>query len=248
MLPCGLGDFLMPTSPSANVMQCNPMTSKRSTTAGRIFAIGDVHGCADKLSTLLERLPLDRKNDILVFLGDLIDRGPASNQVIETICRLRGEGLAVVALLGNHEYLLREYQKSGDTALLPYLRSNGIEATLASYGSVTQRGLSDLSFMPPAHREVMDSLLPYWETEDYIFVHAGIMPGVSLADHDLPTLCEKRGEFLTSEILVGKRVIFGHTPFATPLFTTTKIGIDTGAVYGNLLTAVELPALRFYHG
>jgi len=213
----------------------------------RIFAIGDVHGCADKLNTLLERLPLDRERDTLVFLGDLIDRGPNSKEVIETVCRLRQEGVAVVGLLGNHEYLLREYQKRGDTALLPYIRANGIEATLASYGAATQRGLADLSFMPPAHQEFMASLLPYWETEAFIFVHAGIMPGIPLAEHDLPTLCEKRGEFLTTEIQVGKRVVFGHTPFATPLLTPTKIGIDTGAVYGNLLTAVELPAVRFYH-
>ncbi|MDD5758901.1 MAG: metallophosphoesterase family protein [Desulfobulbaceae bacterium] len=213
----------------------------------RIFAIGDVHGCAGKLTTLLERLPLDPKRDTVVFLGDLIDRGPASKEVIERICRLRGSGVAVVGLLGNHEYLLREYQESGEVSLLPYLRANGIEATLASYGAKSQRGLADLSFMPAPHRQFMASLVPYWETDEFIFVHAGIMPGIPLADNDLPTLCEKRGEFLTSEFLLGKRVVFGHTPFATPLLTPTKIGIDTGAVYGNLLTAVELPAVRFYH-
>jgi serine/threonine protein phosphatase 1 len=214
---------------------------------GRIFAIGDIHGCAEKLNTLLERLPPGWERDTLVFLGDFIDRGPDSKQVIATLCRLRQQGIKVVGLLGNHEYLLREYQHSGDPLLLPYLRANGIEATLKSYGAVTQRGLADLSFMPPAHRDFMASLLPYWETESFIFVHAGIMPGLPLAAHDLPTLCEKRGEFLTTEIQVGKRVIFGHTPFATPLVTPTKIGIDTGAVYGNLLTAVELPDVRFYH-
>lgn len=215
--------------------------------SGRIFAIGDVHGCAGKLNTLLDRLPLERARDTLVFLGDLIDRGPDSKEVIETICRLRRQGVAVRGLLGNHEYLLLEYQASGDGALLPYLRANGIEATLASYGAATQRGLADLSFMPPAHREFLASLLPYWETEQFIFVHAGIMPGLPLADHDLPTLCEKRGEFLTAEMPLGKRVVFGHTPFASPFVTPSKIGIDTGAVYGNLLTAVELPAVIFYH-
>jgi serine/threonine protein phosphatase 1 len=227
-----------PTEPSS------PSTPAES---GRIFAIGDVHGCADRLTKLLERLPLDRERDTLVFLGDLIDRGPASREVIETLCQLRREGVKVVGLIGNHEYLLLEYHRSEDPAILPYLRANGIEATLTSYGAVTQRGLADLSFMPPAHRDLLLSLLPYWETDKFIFVHAGIMPGLSLRDHDLATLCEKRGEFLTSEIHVGKRVVFGHTPFATPLLTPTKIGIDTGAVYGNLLTAVELPAVRFYH-
>lgn len=215
--------------------------------AGRIFAIGDVHGCADRLARLLERLPMGWQRDTLVFLGDLIDRGPSSREVMETLCRLRREGVSVVGLIGNHEYLLLEYQRSGDPAILPYLRANGIESTLTSYGAVNQRGLVDLSFMPPSHQDLLLSLLPYWETAHFIFVHAGIMPGLPLSDHDLPTLCEKRGEFLTSEIQVGKRVVFGHTPFATPLLTPTKIGIDTGAVYGNLLTAVELPAVRFYH-
>jgi serine/threonine protein phosphatase 1 len=216
---------------------------------GRIFAIGDVHGCAERLTRLLSRLPLDQaRGDTLVFLGDLIDRGPGTREVLETICNLRQQGVDVVCLLGNHEYLLGEYQESGDPALLPYLRANGIEATLASYHAPTQRGLADLSFMPQAHRQLMASLLPYWETEAFIFVHAGIMPGIPLAEHDIPTLCEKRGEFLVTEARGGKRVVFGHTPFATPYLTPTKIGIDTGAVYGNLLTAVELPAVRFYHG
>ena len=218
-----------------------------ATEPGRIFAVGDVHGCAARLHRLLERLPLDPKSDTLVFLGDLIDRGPASREVIETICQLRREGVSVVGLLGNHEYLLLEYQRTGEAAILPYLRANGIETTLESYGAGNQRGLADLSFMPPEHRDFFFSLLPYWETEEFIFVHAGIIPGLPLEDHDLPTLCEKRGEFLTTEVAMAKRVVFGHTPFATPLLTPTKIGIDTGAVYGNLLTAVELPALRFYH-
>ena len=231
-------------------MPRNPASDPQPATApaaGRIFAIGDVHGCAGKLATLLERLPLDAQRDTLIFLGDLIDRGPGSMEVIETICRLQRQGVEVVGLIGNHEYLLREYQRSGDTLLLPYLRANGIEATLTSYGAASQRGLIDLSFMPPEHRAFLGTLRPYWETDDFIFVHAGIMPGIPLAEHDLPTLCEKRGEFLTREVPIGKRVIFGHTPFATPLLTPTKIGIDTGAVYGNLLTAVELPAVRFYH-
>ncbi len=220
---------------------------KPSTEPGRIFAVGDVHGCADRLNRLLERLPIDPKRDTMVFLGDMIDRGPASREVIETLCRLRREGVSVVGLLGNHEYLLLEYQRTGEEAILPYLWANGIEATLESYGAASQRGLADLSFMPQEHRDFLHSLLPYWETDEFIFVHAGIIPGLPLPAHDLPTLCEKRGEFLTTEVPLSKRVVFGHTPFATPLLTPTRIGIDTGAVYGNLLTAVELPAVRFYH-
>ena len=214
---------------------------------GTIFAIGDIHGCADKLSRLLGRLPLDRAHDTLVVLGDYLDRGPAARQVLDQLCELRAQGVHLVALMGNHEYLLQEYHKSGDQALLPYLRRLGLEETLASYGGASLAELTALSFLPPAHRAFLDALLPYWETEEYLFVHAGLRAGVPLAEQSLADLCEVREPFLSEEHDYGKRVVFGHTPFATPLITPHKIGIDTGAAYGHLLTAVELPALRFYH-
>ncbi|MEW6220553.1 MAG: metallophosphoesterase [Thermodesulfobacteriota bacterium] len=213
----------------------------------RIFAIGDVHGCRRQLVELLARLPLDRRRDTIVFLGDYLDRGPDGKGVVETVCRLQDDGVRVVPLLGNHEYLLLEYHRSRDPALLPLLHRDGLEATLASYGAPHLRAVHELGFLPDRHRELLFSLLPYWETPDFIFVHAGLVPGLPLAEHDLPSLCETRGDFLTRETSGGKRVIFGHTPFATPLVTPTRIGIDTGAVYGNLLTAVELPRVRFFH-
>ncbi len=214
---------------------------------GNIFAIGDIHGCADKLARLLRRLPFDRRHDTLVVLGDYLDRGPAARQVLDQLCDLRTQGVHLVALLGNHESLLLEYHQSGDQALLPYLRQLGLENTLESYGGASLPELATLSFLPAAHREFLDSLLPYWETEEYIFVHAGLRAGVPLAAQSLADLCEVREPFLGSEHDYGKRVIFGHTPFATPLITPHKIGIDTGAAYGHLLTAVELPAVSFYH-
>lgn len=214
---------------------------------GNIFAIGDIHGCADKLKRLLDRLPLDPRCDTLVLLGDYLDRGPAARAVLDQLCGLRAQGVHLVALMGNHEYLLLEYHRSGDQALLPYLRRLGLEKTLESYGNVNLAELASLAFLPPAHREFLDSLLPYWETEEYIFVHAGLRPDLPLAAQSMTELCEVREPFLTSDHDYGKRVIFGHTPFATPLVTPYKIGIDTGAAYGQMLTAVELPALRFYH-
>ena len=214
---------------------------------GKIFAIGDIHGCSAKLSLLLERLPLDPLHDTLVFLGDYLDRGPDVKGVLDQICRLRREGVRVVPLMGNHEFLLLEYHKSGDQALLPYLRGLGLEKTLESYGGASLPQLTSLSFLPPEHRAFLDSLLPYWATEEYLFVHAGLRQGRSLAEQSISDLCEIREPFLSSDVDFGRRVIFGHCPFATPLVTPFKIGIDTGAVYGNLLTAVELPALRFYH-
>lgn len=212
----------------------------------RIFAIGDIHGCDDRFARLLERLPFDPGRDTLVFLGDYIDRGPGSRHVVERICGLIEAGVHVVPLIGNHEYLMLEYHRTGDPVLPHYLNRIGIQATLESYGAANLHAVRDLGFLPATHRRFFDSLLPYWETGDFVFVHAGIVPGLPLALHDLPTLCETRN-FLATPYQGPKTVVFGHTPLETPLVADCRIGIDTGAVYGNLLTAVELPARIFYH-
>ena len=214
---------------------------------GRIFAIGDIHGCAAKLELLLNRLPFDRAHDTLVFLGDYLDRGPDAKGVLDQLCRLRADGVRLIPLMGNHAYLLLEYHRSPDQALLPYLRRLGLENTLESYGGASLAELASLGFMPSEHRNFLASLLPYWETEEYIFVHAGLRHDQPLAEQDISDLCEVREPFLSQERDYGRPVIFGHTPFATPLLTPFRTGIDTGAVYGNLLTAVELPGLRFHH-
>ncbi|MBU0664825.1 MAG: metallophosphoesterase [Proteobacteria bacterium] len=213
----------------------------------KIFAIGDIHGCADKFENLLARLPFDASRDTLVVLGDYLDRGPGTREVLDQLCQLRATGTRLITLMGNHEYLFLEYHRRNDQALLPYLRRLGLENTLESYGGASLAELGDLSFMPEEHRDLLESLVPYWETEEYIFVHAGLRFDRSLAEQDISDLCEVREPFLSDERSFGKRIIFGHTPFATPLVTPNKIGIDTGAAYGNLLTAVELPSLRFYH-
>ena len=213
----------------------------------KIFAIGDIHGCYDKLRRLMERLPYDPEQDTLVFLGDYIDRGGQSREVLDYLCQLHRQGKNVVMLIGNHEYLMLEYHRTGDPALLPFLRHLGIDKTLNSYGVSRPQSLHEMFFLPEEHRKLFDSLLPYWETEDYIFVHAGLEPGLPLEQHDLSSLCETRSAFLSEEYDYGKLVIFGHTPFEMPLVTPTRIGLDTGAVYGNFLTALELPSRIFYH-
>jgi len=214
---------------------------------GKIFAVGDIHGCYDKLKRLLDRLPYEPGRDRLVFLGDYIDRGPETKQVLDLLCELKEKDPSLIALIGNHEYILFEYHRTGDPALLPYLRKMGIDSTLKSYGVHTGFGLQSLNFMPAAHLDFLENLSLYWESEDYIFVHAGLEPGVPLTEQDATSFCEARDSFLTSPADFDKKVIFGHTEFELPLITPNKIGIDTGAVYGNILTAVELPGENFYH-
>ncbi len=213
---------------------------------GKIFAIGDIHGCADKLKLLLERIPYRAEDDTLLFLGDFINRGNDVAAVLDTVCKLSKNG-KVVSLLGNHEHLLLQYQSSLDPKLIPFLRELGVETTLESYGNHNLRQIQGLSFMPPEHRTLLQSLLPYWETESYIFVHAGLDPDVSLADQSIIQLTGMRDFYQIADTRLKKTVVFGHTPFLTPLVKDKLIGIDTGAVYNNMLTAVELPERIFYH-
>jgi len=216
-------------------------------TTSKIFAIGDIHGCLAKLRELLARLPYEPGRDSLVFLGDYIDRGPDSAEVLDLLGELTQRDPGIITLLGNHEYLLLEYHRTGDPALLPYLRRMGIDTTLKSYGVHTGFALQSLDFLPAAHLAFLKGLPLYWESADYLFVHAGLEAGVPLAEQDATTCCESRDSFIGSDYDFGKKVIFGHTEFEMPLVTATKIGIDTGASHGNLLTAVELPSEKFYH-
>jgi len=215
--------------------------------SGRIFAIGDIHGTYRKLCALLERLPYRPGKDRLVFLGDYINRGSGSAKVLKLLCKLKKQDPQIITLLGNHEHLLLEYQSSGDPALLPFLRAMGLDSTISSYGDGLNFNLQNFGFMPKDHRQFLNDLLPYWENDHYIFVHAGLAPNLPLEKNDLATLCEGRDSFLALDHDFGKKVIFGHTPFELPFVTSTKICIDTGAVYGNLLTAIELPGENFYH-
>lgn len=213
----------------------------------KIFAIGDIHGCFGKLTSLLEKLPFDREHDLLVFLGDYINRGPKSREVVSLLCNLKRDGVNLVTIMGNHEYLMMEYQKSADPALIPMLRQLQIDLTLKSYGLKDMGKLHHLAGLPEEHKDFFSGLCPYYMTDTHVFVHAGLYPGLPIDQQDFEALYEMRNVFLESEYDFGKVVVFGHTPFTTPLVTKTKIGIDTGAVYGNMLTALELPAMVFHH-
>ncbi|GLI34419.1 metallophosphoesterase family protein [Desulforhabdus amnigena] len=213
----------------------------------KIFAVGDIHGCFEKLVQLMDRLPFDPKEDFLVFLGDYIDRGNESSKVISYLLALKERCRNIFFLMGNHEHVLLEYARTGDEEYLRILRKIGIEETLRSYGDSPVRSLYDLSFLPSDHRSFLEQLLPYYETEDYLFVHSGLPPGIAPENCPIEALLSVRGTFLWHPVTLDKLIVFGHTPFETPFVTSDKIGIDTGAVYGNMLTAVELPRVRFYH-
>ena len=121
---------------------------------------------------------------------------------------------------------------------------NGGQQTLDEY--LNRSDKKDAFPIPSDHLEFFNSLQLYYQTDDYIFVHAGLREGVPLESQDKMDLLWIRDEFIHSDFNFGKLVIFGHTPFKEPLLQTNKIGIDTGAVYGNLLTCVQLPEIEFF--
>jgi serine/threonine protein phosphatase 1 len=207
----------------------------------RIFAVGDIHGCHDKLRDLLGRIPIDWSRDRLVFMGDYIDRGPQSFEVVEHLIGLQERHPEVVFLKGNHEQMLSDYLAGKDRMLYLY---NGGQQTLESY---LRNGAAGQFPIPPRHRRFFDELRLFYETESYIFVHAGLRGDTPLTEQGPEDLLWIREEFIDSPHSFGKQVVFGHTPFDRPLVQANKIGIDTGAVFGNKLTCVQLPDEIFYH-
>jgi serine/threonine protein phosphatase 1 len=208
----------------------------------RTYAIGDIHGCHQALLRLLDLIAPDPNRDVLVFLGDYIDRGPASREVIATLLELRQTHARLITLMGNHEWMLLDYLGGADPAL--YLAMGGIE-TLESYGIVTFGDPWTQEILPSEHRRFFEELLPWWEDEQHIYVHAGLEPGVPLAQQSTDWLLWARRGFIDSNYDFGKRVIYGHTPWPVPRVEANKIGIDTGAVYGGRLTCLVLPELEF---
>jgi serine/threonine protein phosphatase 1 len=147
----------------------------------------------------------------------------------------------VLCLIGNHEQMLFDYLSGTDTET--YIL-NGGSATLMSYDRA--RKSKDEPLIPSAHLEFFSTLLPMVELDNYYVVHAGFRPHVPIERQDLSDMIWIRNEFLLSNYDFGKVVIFGHTPFNNPVVMNNKIGIDTGAVYGNRLTCLELPEVRFH--
>lgn len=195
------------------------------------IAIGDIHGMSTLLDAVLEQLPAA---GTLVFLGDYLDRGPDARGVINRLLRLR-ETRPCIFLRGNHEEMAMHALENYDSR--PHWLANGGVATVESYGGR----------LTPEHLAFIEATLPYFATDDYIFVHAGIPPGQQPEDADPQDLRWIRAPFLNSHYAWGRLVIHGHTPTRTgePDIQANRINIDTGAVYGGKLTALLLPERTF---
>ena len=197
---------------------------------GRLLAVGDIHGCLDQLNALMAQVA-PTPEDKVIFLGDYVDRGPASAGVIDYLIKFGKTLPATVFLRGNHDQMFANYLDGHDPTT--FLMNGGLK-TLNSYQSNGQWPI------PSSHRTFLETLINSYETEDYIFVHAGLRPGISLADQDVSDLLWVRREFVTSDYDWGKTIVYGHTPLEEPLLTETRIGLDTGCVYGRQLTCCDV--------
>ena len=220
-----------------------------------VYAVGDIHGRADLLGDMLRRIdrdaaasgPAERRT--LVFLGDYVDRGPDSRAVVERVIGGLPEGFDAHFLKGNHEAMLLDFLE--EPWRLEHWLMNGGEATMRSYG-IDPESLWRLDAAPEAWREAFAKALPEAHLQflkslklsvsfgDYLFVHAGVKPGVPLAAQQEEDLIWIRGPFLNSVEPFGKIVVHGHTPKDAPVIRSNRIGIDTGACFSNRLTALKL--------
>jgi len=222
----------------------------------RVYAVGDIHGRVDLLNSLLDLISDDVTAEAgeaevtLVFLGDYVDRGPDSRLVIETLRQLKAyAGDRVSMLKGNHEEALLGF--IADPASGPLWTDFGGRETLRAYGVNPPHLRADtegwieardafVAAIPDDHMRFLESLRLTETIGDYLFVHAGVRPGVPLSDQKEKDLLWIREEFLQSRRALDQMVVHGHTPTEKPEIMNGRIGVDTGAYATGVLTALVL--------
>lgn len=218
-----------------------------------IYAVGDIHGQHTELLRVLDQISADGGPDAeVVFIGDYTDRGPASSHVLDTLIDGLAKGKTWHCLKGNHDrmfsWFMRDYPLH-DAYLPVYLywlhERLGGDTTLASYGiemAGTDRQTSVHALakaaVPQAHVDFLDSLAHSFQNDDLFFAHAGIQPGVALADQSEHDLLWIRKEFHVDKRDHGKLIVHGHTPVEAATHYGNRINIDAGAGYGRPLVAV----------
>jgi len=212
----------------------------------RVYAIGDIHGCSQQLAALhaviaadLVRRPIEAP--LLLHIGDYVDRGPDTAGVIAKLCNGPPvPGVEMVNLLGNHEHTMLEALGGERAAATDWLFAGG-RPSLESYGvdPDSPRG-SWAAAVPETHLSFLRDLKLIHREGGYAFVHAGVRPGVPLESQARDDMLRMRQPFLYSEIDFGAVVVHGHTPVKSPVVRHNRIAIDTGAVFGGLLTCVVL--------
>lgn len=210
----------------------------------RIFVVADVHGCSSELSVLLKFIRSSQnlsKNDLVVFLGDYIDRGPDSRGVIDVLVDFKSLFPSSIFLKGNHEDMLMDFLGFGGNLGHAFLYNGGLE-TIQSYGiSVFSPPSEMMRLLPEDHFSFFNSLQSIVSVNDYYLVHAGMNPKLDISSQTGEDLFWIRETFLDAPHDFGKTIVFGHTPHREVFDNRPfKIGLDTGLVFGNKLTCLEL--------
>jgi serine/threonine protein phosphatase 1 len=232
-----------------------PLDSARVPAGARVYAIGDIHGRNDLLQQLLAQIDADDAargpaQTQIIFLGDLVDRGPDSAAVIETAMALKAaRGDSIRLLMGNHEEIFIEACRKREPKLLRFFLKIGGDETLQSY-PITRAEYRDMdldelserlpSLVPEAHLDFLEGFEDQILVGDYAFVHAGIRPDVPLAEQKKSDLRWIREEFIGHRGDLEKVVVYGHTIYPQVEERGSRIGIDTGAYASGCLTAIGL--------
>jgi len=219
-----------------------------------VYAIGDVHGRADLLERLITAVRADYQDAhapaTIVFLGDYIDRGFQSKQVIDLLCALQaGTEFNTVFLKGNHEQALLKFLD--DAEIGPDWSSFGGRETLISYGIIPPRNVKSVDewrnaqtslrkSIPDSHVEFLESLPSHHRIGSFGFVHAGIRPGIPFAEQSDEDRLWIRDIFLNASSKEDLFIVHGHSPVDTPFVDHRRVNIDTGAYFTGTLCAVKL--------
>ncbi|WP_018996651.1 metallophosphoesterase family protein [Hirschia maritima] len=245
-----------PSAMTAEEALLVPLRESRVPEGTRVYAIGDIHGRADLLKKLMEKIREDvaKSNDpetrnAVVFLGDYIDRGFQSRQVIDLLVGDEYKEFDLRFLKGNHEETFQEFLMNSGIGQR-WSQYGGIE-TLVSYNVQPPRGrdnfdgweqarLDLVEKIPLSHRSFLETLEVCLVLGDYVFVHAGLRPGRSLEEQSEKDLMWIRDDFLYHKDAFEKVVVHGHTPINEPHRDFRRISVDTGAYMSSKLTAVRL--------
>jgi len=222
----------------------------------RIYAISDIHGCAHLLEPLLKVIDADVRSGrpcdaVEVYLGDYIDRGPDSRATLDLLAE-RGRSRNAVFLCGNHEAFLVEVLRD-PSRLAAWFRVGGMQ-TLISYGLAPSAEpdadeqaalVNELwAAIPDPHRAFLNGLRLTFTCGDFLFVHAGVRPGIPIPEQKPTDLLWIRDEFLNSQMDFGKYVVHGHTPVRSAEFLPNRANIDTGAYATGNLTLLSIEGSR----
>jgi serine/threonine protein phosphatase 1 len=213
---------------------------------GRVFAIGDIHGCPDELSAILRYIDANSA-DTVIFMGDYVDRGPSARDVVELLIEFKQQHPGTVFLKGNHEDMMLAFLRMKGNYGESFLFNGGF-ATMASYDITDDADLDEArERMPSSHLEFVQNLETSYLRPPFLFVHAGVHPARSLEEQETEDLLWIRQDFILNPHTLGHTVIFGHTPMRDVLVDMPyKIGLDTGLVYGGKLSCLEFTEGRCF--